>query len=333
MNNHNDIEKVLAGSVPTLLPSERALLWASLSSKLEKRTSVPSPFTFYARHTYMVVSAALVVALVLGGGGTALASNAARPGDLLFPIDRVIENTHLSLLRDENSRNILRAQLSEERIIELREILDEESVSVEVVAPASEGVATGTLWGERGGKKLRESGEGRVGLAVNEILSFLDETHADDDSRVRVFEKVFGEIEELSLSVDVDDSRPKLEDGGRVEIRRDESRGSSLRVMYRGDQIRFEKKNDEIRFRNEVERTTKEKISDQRLSDDTREEFEVEVEGDEDGGISSENGSMDLRWNDDDSDGGEKGDDRDEDEDEDEDGGGDDDSDEREDDD
>ncbi len=71
---------------------------------------------------------AFVVALILiiGGGGTALASDAARPGDFLFPLERSLEDIKVRLALSDESREQIIKDLTEERLQELREIIDEE---------------------------------------------------------------------------------------------------------------------------------------------------------------------------------------------------------------
>ena len=69
----------------------------------------------------------IVVAIVLlGGGGAVVASDAAVPGDFLFPLDQTMEDIRLAVASDKAE---LRLKFAEERVEELEEILEEEEAN------------------------------------------------------------------------------------------------------------------------------------------------------------------------------------------------------------
>jgi hypothetical protein len=65
--------------------------------------------------------------LVVSTTSVALASEPSRPGDLLFPVDRAIEDIRVTLARSDNSRNELLRKIGDERLSELRSIIAEET--------------------------------------------------------------------------------------------------------------------------------------------------------------------------------------------------------------
>jgi hypothetical protein len=61
----------------------------------------------------------------LSAGGTVAASESAKPGDLLFPVERAVERTQLAFASSERATE-LRAAFAAERFAELQAILEEE---------------------------------------------------------------------------------------------------------------------------------------------------------------------------------------------------------------
>ena len=67
----------------------------------------------------------IIILALIGAGGAAVASDSARPGDLLFPIDRSIEDIRFALT-PEKGRAELKIKFVEERLDEIESILEEE---------------------------------------------------------------------------------------------------------------------------------------------------------------------------------------------------------------
>ena len=70
----------------------------------------------------------IVLALALGAGGTVVASDSARPGDFLFPVDRAVEDIRATFTAAEGKAE-LKVKFAEERLDELESILDDESAT------------------------------------------------------------------------------------------------------------------------------------------------------------------------------------------------------------
>jgi hypothetical protein len=124
MKQPYDIEHILKTKKPTLTVGERDVLWKQIQGRISDRKSVRSPYvTFFVDYKHVVV-AGLLVALITGS--TARIAEASRPGDFLFPLDRAIEETQLFLTQNDESRAVLYERIGEERLAELRSILEEE---------------------------------------------------------------------------------------------------------------------------------------------------------------------------------------------------------------
>ncbi len=133
-------EEKLHEARPVLSRARKDTLWARVRASMngtKQETqpsrrptvsrSIPSPYGAFL-HTRVGVMVTLLVVFVVSTSGVALASEPARPGDLLFPIDRAIEDVRLSLTRSKASRDAVLRDMSDERLLELRSIIEEEMV-------------------------------------------------------------------------------------------------------------------------------------------------------------------------------------------------------------
>lgn len=128
MQKEKDIVTIVESLRPQLSREERDLLWNKLEHHLPVPQSIPSPFLFRFVAQNRMVLVALSFMLIVGGGGTALASDASRPGDFLFPLERALEDVRLRMTLSDETRAELTKNFTEERLHELREIIDEEIV-------------------------------------------------------------------------------------------------------------------------------------------------------------------------------------------------------------
>lgn len=102
---------------------ERSRAWNNIASQLPS-TPVLSPFVF---PIHKVVSFAAIFIFLIG---TVSASNSARPGQLLFPIDRAVERIETTL--DSTSQ----ADHAQERLVEFDEIVGSNETAQEAPATA-----------------------------------------------------------------------------------------------------------------------------------------------------------------------------------------------------
>src|SRR3990167_5595970 len=70
----------------------------------------------------------IALAVLFGAGGTVVASDSARPGDLLFPVDRAVEEVRATFTTGEGKAE-LKIKFAEEHLDEIESILEDESAT------------------------------------------------------------------------------------------------------------------------------------------------------------------------------------------------------------
>jgi hypothetical protein len=274
MFTEHDIETTLTESKPTLDAVSRGKLWSQIEIKLATARPVHSPFLYTFIHTWYAIPILFMLTVVVSTGGVALAAESSRPGDLLFPVERAVENVRLSVAFSPEKKDALMKQYSDERLSELREIIDEEirlrrvdehsvnfestttlrSLQIEadvfadttvVKVELNDGTTTFETDAEtrnsiaeavlerfpfltkgqvessltienedrksrpkdRGDVELTGEGSVRVGSALTEVLTFIDESEEDDDDTTEFLKEVRDEID--GLTIEIDDERVK----------------------------------------------------------------------------------------------------------------------------
>lgn len=88
-----------------------------------------------------IIAGILGLVLIVGGGTAAAASNGAKPGDFLFPVDVALEKIQLRLAGEEK-KSELKLRFAEERVKEIREVSEEKTVPVELIKDLSDANVT-----------------------------------------------------------------------------------------------------------------------------------------------------------------------------------------------
>lgn len=128
--NEKHIAEILESQRPAALSyTERDRVWATVAPCLVPQM-VRSPFSVFHfihyQHTHNSMIALLLgLITIFATGGTVYASDSARPGDFLFPVDRAVENIRVAFASNER-RPELTKQFASERLDELRSIIVEE---------------------------------------------------------------------------------------------------------------------------------------------------------------------------------------------------------------
>ena len=154
----------------------------------------------------------LAVVLILGVSGTAVASESARPGDILYPIDRAVENIRLAL-SDQEDMARLRSKFADERLAELKDILDEEAVAtstVEVAAEAGTTATTSSSTKTKSGRVISGDSELRVAMAVDTIVDFFNQEDFDSETRDRFLNQMLAELADVNVQARVSKNRVKF---------------------------------------------------------------------------------------------------------------------------
>jgi hypothetical protein len=95
------------------------------------RQSFAVDYTFVYTHVYRFASAALVVALIVGGAGTAYASQDALPGDALYALKEATESVRSQITLDSESRTAWDIERANRRLQEARALAVRNALSPE----------------------------------------------------------------------------------------------------------------------------------------------------------------------------------------------------------
>lgn len=136
MSTTPSLESILTETTPQLSESESSQLFAQVLLTASA-TPIESPYHFSYFVFKPVSYMALFLIFLLGAGGTVAASGAAKPGDLLFPLDRATEAIHLALISGDE-KVALQNQFINERFAELQTILNEENVTITTASSTDE---------------------------------------------------------------------------------------------------------------------------------------------------------------------------------------------------
>ncbi len=257
----NDIDTLLEQERPQLTIEERAALLRAIEAEVALPT--PSPYvSFLYRRATVALMAVLILAL--GASGTVLASEDAKPGDLLFPIERAREEVQLVLASDARKAE-LRAQFTTERLEELRRILEEEN---------NDSLDDSSTTTDDSLVTVDAEGEARIGSAVQVLLDYIEGVE-NDDVRDNFLKAMLVEIGTVKVH-------------GRASGNDDSSRSDNFRLEVKDDRIEVREDGYRIRIEDDGEVRIKE--------DDDFFKEEHKSGGDDDGYKTSSYDSDDHDW-------------------------------------
>jgi hypothetical protein len=239
------LDHLLEQNQPKLSSAEQAELWQRIAREVHTPTPVASPYVFASfLKTRSMVPLLIALMVMIGAGGTVAASEAAKPGDLLFPIERAAERTQLAFARGERAAE-LRSAFALERLVELEAILAEEGT----VLDDTNSAPTTSTTGVRKVVLVDSAGEERVSTAVHVLLDLLDEVE-DDSARDAILASLITQID--TISVRGRDNKDKTD--GRFESHREDYRlridNKRIEVREEGYRIRVDK-DGEVRIKSE----------------------------------------------------------------------------------
>jgi hypothetical protein len=114
-------EKIVSAKPADLSATEQAALMQAVRAKIHGKP-IASPFFLpILIFPKTMIPILLILALTLGAGGTVAASDGARPGDILFPLDRAIEDFRITFAPDGEKQE-LRIKFASERLEEFDDI-------------------------------------------------------------------------------------------------------------------------------------------------------------------------------------------------------------------
>ena len=184
--------QLLEEQTPALSVVQKEALWAKIESSILAPAPIPTPFLFTFIQTRYMASFILALMLVLGSTGTVMASNSARPGDLLYPIDRATETVEGSFLRGDVKAHFT-AELVQERVDELHSLLSDKTKK------SSDG-------------QLSDEGKKNASEAALSALDMVDSIHLNNETRHQLLVKLRAEVR--GIDVGIKDDRLKDDENG-----------------------------------------------------------------------------------------------------------------------
>lgn len=227
---NDPIDTMLENTRPHLSTTERAELFERIEAAVT--LSVPSPYSYFLFSK--TVAAIVVLVSVAGISGTVLAAEAAKPGDLLFPIERAREEVTLVFASDEE-KAVLKEQFAAERFTELQDILEEER--------------------KDGDTDTFQDGGPRVEAAVAVLIDYVSSIE-DESKRAAILRDLDQELgrgqqrdDDFEDEKRVDDSSVEIK-SNRIEIKNDTSEiriedDGEVRIKYEDDDYKFESRENE----------------------------------------------------------------------------------------
>jgi hypothetical protein len=195
----------------------KADLLQRISGNLSETDSLTQRYTGQERkYKYMPYFASLLVAII-ALGGTTVAADQSKPGDVLFPLKKVQENVRLQLSTSDDSKAEIRIEMAEERLKELKSIIEEKQgehrVKVEAESKAEVSAAIDTLTEVQA--KLEAKGNTQAAAAVGAALLRLQErAKTEAEIKVEVKERKEIRLEEREDQIHEDNSNRRNDDDG-----------------------------------------------------------------------------------------------------------------------
>ena len=249
--------------------SESNATWAEISSRMESR-SVFQIFALQTNHKNMIPL--LIGMLVFISGGTAVAANSAVPGDILFPVDRAVENVRLVF--SGKGKAELKVKFSEERLEEVEKLISRARLSASATTTATSTNATSTP----------KNTDGRVAVGVNVAISYLSDVAADLEAKgnTQALAAVESVIERLETMVNAEDVKVELKKNGDFMLKIKGSTATStastspsagkIKINTSGNKGRIEVKEEDGKFKIEIKDDGETKL---------KSETEIEIENDD----------------------------------------------------
>ena len=192
----------------------------------------------------------IALMIALGVGGTASVADNARPGDVLFGVDRAVENVRLSLAGEEK-KNELRIKFAEERVSEIEDLAKEDG-SAEGAADSAEVKAENAV---------------NVSSGIEQTLNLLADVKEEVGTDVRIddiISKLNAYVAGLPSDAQIKVGNNKLEiqfegedmNGDDVSVKFKEENGddkSKLEIRTAEERIKIEMKNGVLEIKTKLE--------------------------------------------------------------------------------
>lgn len=223
----SNIEKKLKqiAKIKPLAKVEKNLLWAKIESNL-KQNQLSTFFNLKPKFAFAPIIASI---LIIGSAATVAASNNAKPGDVLYPIDLAVEKVQLAFARGKK-KDVLRVQFAQERLDEARIVLAfEESDNDSDMTDT-----TSTEQRRPDFQKIKKANN-----ALNVALENLEKTKSILEEKGNavasvVVNGIIGELTELAEDhlADLDDIEAEIKNNGKTKTEINNFR-NNLRIKFK----------------------------------------------------------------------------------------------------
>jgi len=241
---------------------EQHELWQTIVNQLPAKKHQSILFSLFFKPRVML-GIFIALMLTLGGTATVQAANSSAPGDILFPLDRTIENLRLKIASDTKKEE-LKVKFSQERIDEINHIITEIETDGNMTIDQSVKVTSTSTVSATSSDFIDERLQNALGVA----LHFINQTKLD--------------LEASGNSEAMTQINQLLDDLGNDLQNLSSEAKYKLKLESNDDKLRFEIKSKEkgeekveLRLRSDEEKN--------RLQIKSREDkFELELETDDD---------------------------------------------------
>lgn len=167
---------------------------------------------------------AIAILLALGAGGTVVASDSARPGDFLYPVDRAAESVRAALTSEEGQAE-LKVKFAEERLDEIESLIEDESESGD---DSGADAATSTPEFSEEARANLQHALDTLTLHLADIQGRASTTPGIAQAISVIQSRLAGDIDSLPQEL-----RAKIrDDRGRVELRTEDGK---IRIEFKSD--------------------------------------------------------------------------------------------------
>lgn len=238
MNIFSNIEEKLKMMKPKPISrAEKNVLWSKIKSDIEGGQRQPTYFQqlsmIFGFSRRFVLASFLIFILMSGSAATVAASDNAKPGDFLFPIDTAIEKIQLTLTTGKN-KDTLRIKFAQERIREAKIVLaltELDDFDEPITTSTNNQIVTSTATSEikeRKPKKFNSKNVVKTEDALSVALDYLEEIKGnvgeEGNAAASTIDGIIGELKNLVEDhiADLDEFETKIKANGnqlKVEIK------------------------------------------------------------------------------------------------------------------
>lgn len=238
MNIFSNIEKKLNMMKPKpISQAEKNVLWSKIKSDIEGGQKQPiyfqQPSMIFGLSRRFALTSFLIFTLISGSVVTVAASDNAKPGDFLFPIDTAVEKIQLTFAIGKN-KDTLRIKFAQERIMEAKIVLaltDLNDFDDLITASTNNQIVTSTATSGVKGKKPKNFNSKNIIKtedALSIALNYLEEIKAnvveEGNATASTIDGIIGELKNLAEEhiADLDKFETKIKANGnklKIEIK------------------------------------------------------------------------------------------------------------------